>query len=104
MPIHQPEWNRIVVQFGSGDVGVSLGHNKGMEDRPFVVLHSVEPRAIGEDCPEFYGKPISYSVGLTFEKPESIDVLVEALLELKKIKFKEVGTEPVEPPSEGGTL
>jgi hypothetical protein len=80
---------QIELQFGKGDICIAGGYFKGenMEKIGLVTFTDQEPRAIGFEGTIKGG--MSYLVGkfpviMTFTKTESIDVVIEQLLQAKK--------------------
>lgn len=80
--------NQIDLEFGTGDIGFNSGSY--IEDNKKVGIigfYNQEPRPIGAVADKVAGQ--EYSIGdfpiiMTFYKKESIDVIIEALLDAKK--------------------
>lgn len=82
--------NATVADFGNGDIIVSSGWVVG-EPKACVMFYGDIPNEIGKDHPERHLKStdeIKQDIIFTFTKPESIDVLIEALEEAKNNLIK----------------
>lgn len=79
---------QVEMQFGTGDIGFNPGALIGNEQRiGTIIFYNQEPREIGSTgdiAAETEVDIRDFPVIMTFYKKESIDVLIEALLEAKK--------------------
>jgi hypothetical protein len=79
---------QIDLEFGTGDIGFNSGHYlEGGRKIGVIGFYNQEPRPIGAVADKKAGQ--EYSVGdfpiiMTFYKKESIDVVIQALLDAKK--------------------
>lgn len=80
--------NQVEMQFGTGDIGFNAGAIKEDDDKVgVVVFYNQEPREIGSAGDIKAGTTVNindFPVIMTFHKKESIDVVIEALIEAKK--------------------
>lgn len=76
------------MEFGTGDIGFNAGVLKEEDDKVGVIIfYNQEPRNIGDTGDIKAGTEVdinSFPVIMKFYRKESIDVIIEALLEAKK--------------------
>ena len=76
---------KIVAEFGQGDILVSAA--SGPVSAALVVRNNDQPEEIGTFHPEFTGKLIDSVPGnkivFTFENVESVEVVIDALFNIK---------------------
>ena len=79
---------QVEMQFGTGDIGFNAGAITEDDNKVgIIIFYNQEPREIGSIGDIRAGTEVDirdFPVVMTFYKKESIDVLVEALLEAKK--------------------
>ncbi len=93
----ETEQEVMVAHFdGSGDIFVSAGcFDKEMIKKGLVMFFQDTPRAIGSEHPELIGKNVDQIIAtnplkimLQFAKPESVDVVIKMLQEVKESLIK----------------
>lgn len=74
------------IYFGSGDIKISSGFQKGNQEIGVLVLRQQEPRPIGDYVyePNEEVDAGEAPVRMVFDKLESIDVMIERLEQVKK--------------------
>ena len=79
---------RIRLEFGTGDIGFNAGTIKEDDDKVGVIIfYNQEARNIGDVGDIRAGEEVNindFPVIMKFYRKESIDVIIEALLEAKK--------------------
>ncbi len=79
---------QVEMQFGTGDIGFNSGAiAEGDNKIGIIIFYNQEPRDIGSLGDIKAGTEVDirdFPVIMTFYKKESIDVLIEALLEARK--------------------
>ena len=80
--------HQVKMEFGTGDIGFNAGTIKEDDDKVGVIIfYNQEPRNIGDTGDIKAGEDVNindFPVIMKFYKKESIDVVVETLLEAKK--------------------
>ncbi len=86
MPIYEAAGS-LVLHFGHGDIAVATGRNveKDFEDE-LCFVRGQEAHPIGEETPDLIGKQtdsVDCPVRFIFDKIESVEVVIEKLLDLR---------------------
>ena len=80
--------HQVKMEFGTGDIGFNAGTIKEDDDKVgVIILYNQEPRKIGDTGDIKAGEEVNindFPVIMKFYKKESIDVVIEALLEAKR--------------------
>lgn len=80
---------RTMLHFGTGDIHITDAQMKDSDGgHPLVIFHQMTPQPIGSSRPELHGTECDdFAVGMTFEKPESIDAIIAVLNDFKAEHF-----------------
>lgn len=80
---------QTLLEFGTGDIAISNGYSiKNNHFRSLLTFSNQSPRNIGDISDISGGEELQlkdFPVAMIFNKVESIDVLIEALLEAKEM-------------------
>ena len=80
--------HQVKMEFGTGDIGFNAGTIKEDDDKVGVIIfYNQEPRNIGDTGDIKAGEEVDindFPVIMKFYRKESIDVVIEALLEAKR--------------------
>ena len=73
----------VFVHLGLGDVSIETGTSRSDVTDELMFTQSPEPRAIGESNNADIGLPTYSPVRIVFDKPESVDIVADALQKIR---------------------
>lgn len=86
--------DNVKMIFGTGDIGINSGIYKDSSNKKMVItiFYNQEPRTIGDPADIAPGTKVNideFPILMEFHAVESIDVIIEALLEAKKLMLED---------------